>query len=186
MISPIRTAVPDGASTLLRWCASMISMSTLSPSERAATSRSLKQRLTPTLMLGACTMGMSPAAFSTMESCSGVRPVVPMTIARRCARHVPACSTVGSGRVKSMHASETARARSRELPMVTPISPMPATVPASAPTRGASSRSTAAATDTPVSAWTVCTSILPIRPAAPTIVIGIVSAPGFSLATVKF
>ena len=70
--------------------------------------------------------------------------------------------------------------------MVTPISPMPATVPASAPTRGLSSRSTAAATDTPVSAWTVCTSILPIRPAAPTIAIGIVSAPGLSLAVVKF
>ena len=49
-----------------------------------------------------------------------------MTMARRCARHIPAWSTVGSGRVKSMHASETARARSSELPIVTPISPIPA------------------------------------------------------------
>ena len=99
-----------------------------------------------------------------------------MTIARPCDRHAPACSTVGSGSVKSMQTSDTARARSREVSIRTPISPMPATAPASAPSRGLSSRSTAAATDVSASAETVCTSIRPMRPAAPTIAIGMVSA----------
>ena len=63
---------------------------------------------------------------------------------------------------------------------------MPATAPASVPTKELSFRSTAAATVVSVSAQTVCTSIRPIRPAAPRIAIGIVSALDAMFALVKF
>ena len=85
-----------------------------------------------------------------------------------------------------MQMSETARARSREPSIATPISPMPATAPASVPTKGLSSRSTAAATTVSVSARTVCTSIRPMRPAAPRTAIGIVFALDATFASVTF
>ena len=62
------------------WCASMISMSVLSPTMLAASSASLKHRLTPTLMLGANTIAISSlAALCNACCCSADRPVVPIT-----------------------------------------------------------------------------------------------------------
>ncbi|MNH42453.1 hypothetical protein D3C78_1569150 [compost metagenome] len=59
----------------------MISISTSSPSTRAAMSSSFRLRLTPTLKLAAKTIGISlPASASNCFS-STLKPVVPMIMA---------------------------------------------------------------------------------------------------------
>ena len=54
--SPSSSAVPEGASTLWRWCISRISMSKSAPSAAAACRTSAARRLTPRLMLPDWTM----------------------------------------------------------------------------------------------------------------------------------
>ena len=85
MASPMASAVPEGASTLWRWWASMTSMS-VSASICVASSMSRMAALTPGLMLAACTMAMSCAACWMRVRCSAEKPVVPMTIFTPCCR----------------------------------------------------------------------------------------------------
>ncbi|MNH41354.1 hypothetical protein D3C79_1028420 [compost metagenome] len=64
----------------------MISMSTSSPSTRAAMSSNFRLRFTPTLKLAAKTIGMSLPASANSCFSSAVKPVVPMIIALPCLR----------------------------------------------------------------------------------------------------
>ena len=77
--SPRRSAVPEGASTLSRWCASMISTSKSPDSIRAASSASRNATLTPTLMFGENTTGTLRAACSMCRRPASSKPVVPIT-----------------------------------------------------------------------------------------------------------
>ena len=76
---PRPSEVPDGASTLWRWCISRISMSKSGPRVRATCSTRTISRLTPRLILGAWTIGAYWEARLTASVCAGLRPVVPMT-----------------------------------------------------------------------------------------------------------
>ena len=68
----MRSAVPLGASTFMRWCVSTISTSKPSASERAATSSSFRTTLTPTLMFGAMTIAMCSACAAISAFWAGV------------------------------------------------------------------------------------------------------------------
>jgi hypothetical protein len=79
------------------WCSSTISASKLASRSRAATDTSSVSTVTPTLMLGAMTARVRPAAARSDFCCSASRPVVPMTSAaprsapmRACASAAPA------------------------------------------------------------------------------------------------
>ena len=166
-ISPIRTAVPDGASILWRWCISYISISTESPRISAAVSIKRNTTLTPTLILGAITIGIDPAATSMSCSPEASNPVVPITIPKLSATPLSRISSVAAGILKSTSTSKVD-------PSVfaatgTPISPTPATKPASCPKNSQSERSSATTSDRSFSSSMACVNIRPMRPAAPLI-----------------
>src|SRR5688572_13779239 len=87
---------------------------------RAAVSASLYTVFTPTAKLAASTMGMRFAASEMRLLSSGLKPVVPITIALACLRS----ATVPSGRVKSSTTSAWATAAASEtiftLPTLSP------------------------------------------------------------------
>ncbi|CFV93987.1 Uncharacterised protein [Bordetella pertussis] len=158
-------AVPEGASTLLRWCASKISTSYPELRMRAAMSSSLRVALTPTLMLGAKTMAIFWAATLISARPLLSKPVVPITIFTSCLRQACRCCSVPSGRVKSIRQSACARASSWSV-MVTPQG-RPNAAPASWPIEGEPARSSATASSTPSVSRTASISIWPMRPLAP-------------------
>ncbi|MNJ63828.1 hypothetical protein D3C77_597520 [compost metagenome] len=157
----------------------MISMSTSSPSTRAAVSSSLRQRFTPTLKFAAKTMGISLAAAARRSFSSGEKPVVPITMALPARRQTSRFFSVTEGWVKSITTSNSSTARARSPLSGTPRRPIAASSPASAPTRVLSGRSTAAVS--PAAPAVCCTAsirVLPMRPAAPiTAIRRIASAP---------
>src|SRR5690606_28253387 len=165
--SPMRSAVPDGASTLCRWWASMISMSTSSPSTRAAVSSSFRQRLTPTLKLAAKTIGISLATSASCFFSSTLKPVVPITMALPASRQMARLRRVTLGWVKSISTSNSSSTLTRSEDMVTPSRPRPFSSTTSAPIRMLSGRSTAAASTAPWACITASMRFLPMRPAAP-------------------
>jgi hypothetical protein len=62
----------------------------------AASSSSLSVTLTPTLMLGASTMGCCAAA-GISAFCASEKPVVPITMATPCWRQAARCASVPRG-----------------------------------------------------------------------------------------
>src|SRR3954447_360268 len=104
------------------------------------------------------TIGMRFAASSTIFFCAGENPVVPITIAFACLK----CSSVPSGRVKSMRTSASAAVFGSEAIRMVPIS---------WPTAGLPGTSNAAARVRPRSARTASISVRPMRPPAPAIAI---------------
>ena len=72
--SPSISAVPEGASTLPRWCISTISMSYSGPRTAATRRASTVRRFTPTLMLPARTITACRAAAASRSRCVALEP----------------------------------------------------------------------------------------------------------------
>ncbi len=105
--------MPDGASTLARWCISRISISKDGSSAFAAWRTSPARRLMPTLMLPDLTMTAWRAAAPIRVSSEGDRPVVPMTwTMRACAASSARRGRVAAGTVKSSTPSAVAKSGS--------------------------------------------------------------------------
>ena len=166
-ISPSRKAVPDGASTLWRWCASNTSTSTSSPNARAAAAASLKTTLTPRLVLGATTMGVARAARSMAATPAASKPVVPITAGLRRAAQVSSLRRVASGVLKSTNTSNRSATDSMSPPTGTWRAPIPANSPASAPMQAESGRPRAAPRRRSSAAATAATNTRPMRPGTP-------------------
>ena len=77
--SAIARAVPLGASSFWLWCFSMISISKLFSSSRAALQAKSIRRLMPIDMFAEKNMGADFAASAILAFCSSLRPVVQMT-----------------------------------------------------------------------------------------------------------
>ena len=135
-----RTAVPEGASFLNRWCVSTISTSYSSPSTRATSAATLNMRFTPTLMLGDWTIATFAAAFRIRSMWAGPSPVLPMTIGFPAAAAVPALLAEESGPVKSIATSAAATAFAKSSVTGTPALPAPAASKASCREKGVSRR----------------------------------------------
>ncbi len=105
----VRRAVPEGASSLPSWCSSTISARGM---WRDASAAKRIISTAPTAKLGAITALAAPASASARSSstCSGVRPVVPMTACTPAASAAPALAKTASGRVKSTSTSGPAPA----------------------------------------------------------------------------
>ena len=131
-------------------------------------SSSWKHRFTPVLKLEALQIAMEPAARSISPSCSGVKPVVPITIATLCFTHSATLATVAPGTVKSMSTS-ICPITSASLPTTgTPLRPWPDSSPESAPRKLLPGCSIAAASSSSLPASAIAsTRVRPIRPAAP-------------------
>ena len=147
----------------------MISMSVSPPRIRLATSMRWKQALTPTLMFGATSTGMSAAHASTRARSSGENPVVPMTIWVPAARQRSARATVADGKLKSMTPSTAPRNRPGSSVTSTPLAPEPARVPASEPSASWAGCSSAPPHSNSGCSAQAATRVRPIRPAAPEI-----------------
>src|SRR5690606_20582625 len=135
---------------------------------RAASSSSLKVTLTPTLMLGAKTIGTVLAADSIARRPASSKPVVPMTAPTRWRTQDSRCASVPAGRVKSMRKSAFARTSSMLALMDTPVL-RPRNSPASRPIAGLPATSSAPASSMSSASSAASTSIRPIRPVAPAI-----------------
>ena len=122
----------------------MISISASSPNTRAAISNNFKDKLTPTLMLGAKTIATCSPACSIRDFCSSPKPVVPITMRHWLSIQCGINSIVTSGKVKSTITSDRAIAAPKSLVISTPNLPTPANSPASAPSRLDSTRAIAA------------------------------------------
>ena len=174
---PSASAVPEGASTLWRWCISRISMSKAGSSGAATRSTRPSSRLTPWLMLGAQTIGTRSAERARAWVCSRSRPVVPMTWAQPFAAARAAVATLASGVENSITASAAASSASRSSVAGTPTGSRPASTPKSWPSAGWPGRSTPPANSASVVSSTSRRFVRPIRPAQPTIPIRIPRLP---------
>ena len=135
-IWPKRSAVPLGASSLKRWCRSMISTSTpvgRSRSASAAISVSFIATLTAVLMLGDQTMGILLGRFADVLLLLGVEAGRGDHERLLEFDAVPVTATAASGTEKSI---TTSASDSPTTPSGTPISPTPAISPASWPNAG--------------------------------------------------
>ncbi len=119
------------------------------------------------LKFAAMQIGMSFAAAAMAWRCSGEKPVVPITIALRLARHSSSAASVASGCVKSMSTSNGAAVVSSAWPTATPTSAWPTTPPTSSPSSGLSWRSIAATRLMFGAASAAWITARPMRPAAP-------------------
>src|SRR5262252_3274619 len=146
----------------------MISTSQSGPSRLAISSTTLSMMLTPRLIFGAQTIGISRAACRTRSPCSAERPVVPTTIAVPSDAASAACSAVASGEVNSSTTSLSRMTISAVSTIGIPIRPIPASSPMSWLTCPLPGASLPPATEQPSVAAISATSILPIRPPHPT------------------
>src|SRR5690606_15295258 len=132
---------------------------------RAAISSSLRVTFTPTLMLGANTTPSERAAAAMRSRPTSSKPVVPMTRLVPWARQAATCSSVPSGRVKSIRQSASARA-ARSSVTRTPVL-RPRNAPASWPRPGLPARSSATVRVRSSASSTASMSSRPMRPPAP-------------------
>ena len=116
----VRSAVPEGASSLPSWCSSMISARAM---WRDASAAKRIISTAPTAKLGAITALAGPASASARSSstCSAVRPVVPMTACTPAASAARALAKTASGRVKSTSTSGPAPASAGRQVRVDPL-----------------------------------------------------------------
>ena len=129
----MRSAVPQGASFLKRWCVSTISTSYSSPSMRAMSASTLKATFTPTLMLGETSSGIEVAIRASSSRWVAVKPVVPMTARPPCRATSRTWARLASGTENSMRMRSLPRAASTSAPIGIPSRPTPADSPASRP-----------------------------------------------------
>ena len=112
-------------------------------------------------------MAVFLAACRSNSSWSGVRPVVPITIAVPVSAASAACCKLASGAVKSITTSASVKSCAGSTPSTTPFDLTPAISPASCPMCGLSARSVAA-TRCKSSARAISRiSMPPIRPPPP-------------------
>ena len=152
----VSRAVPDGASTLLSWCSSMIS--TLSIHGAASAARRIMSTA-PMAKFGATTALHRPwpNSWSSSARSSGVRPVVPTTACTPLAAHQRRFSRARDAWVKSTATSAPAAPNASADPaMVRPST--------SAPAQGGS---TAATSSRSAASATAVHTVAPIRPPAP-------------------
>src|SRR5690606_16899236 len=135
---------------------------------RAATSSSLNVALTPTLMLGANTIGTRCAAASIRARPASSKPVVPMTAPTPLRTQASRWARVPSGRVKSIRKSAPARASSADAVIATPVL-RPRNSPASRPSAGLPASSSAPARLMSSASSAASMSIRPMRPVEPAI-----------------
>ena len=122
-------------------------------------------------MLAAHMIGTFLAASWMAAVCSGLRPVVPITIATPLSAAILACATVAAGTVKSITTLAAPMAAGASDTIFTLLAPTPATSPASRPSALLLAPSMAPARLHP-SVWSICRiSIWPMRPAAPAMAI---------------
>src|SRR5690606_337153 len=99
--------------------------------------------------------------------CSGVKPVVPITMLLPLAPQIFALASVAAGMLKSISTSNRSTTCCRSPLTITPFLPRPASSPASAPTSELSGRSSATVSSQPSAFAIASIRVLPIRPAAP-------------------
>ena len=125
-------------------------------------------------MFGAITQRICDASSVTVASSSGSYPVVAIIIALSALTTCRRCSSVASGFENSMTTSALSSTSPSSPVIGTPMSPIPATTPASLPICGCSRYSIAPTSS--ISAWWETPWIMsrPIRPHAPLIITRII------------
>src|SRR5712675_1168330 len=165
--SPSRSAVPDGASILARWCISRISISKSSSSDCATRLTIAASRLIPRLILPDLTTMARVVTLLITASSDTERPVVPMTWTRPRWAAIATLAMVAAGTVKSRMPSALADSDHRSADSRTPLAGKPASVPASLPRSSEPGASNAPVRTAPEVSEMARVSARPIRPPAP-------------------